>query len=87
MHKIYLNFLSGETKLTDCLRDSDPEAFQHLNELWMILSKAHNFFSKPEITKHKKIEIAIECKKFTAVFPLFFPEAKITRKMHIFSFT
>ena len=53
----------------------------------MILSKAHNFFSKPKITEEEKIEIASECKKFTQVFPLFFPEAKITRKMHIFSFT
>ena len=34
----------------------------------------------------EQIEAANNCRQFTQLFPVMFPEGKITRKMHVFSF-
>ena len=85
MHKIYMNFLSGQTILTDCLKEVELEIWDNLNVLWVILSKTHKFFSQPQFTIEEKIDAANNCKQFTKLFPVMFPEGKITRKMHVFS--
>ena len=51
-----------------------------------ILSRAHKYYSKPFVYDHEKVAAASDCKKFTQLFPIYFPKANITRKMHIFSF-
>ena len=40
MHKIFVNFLNGETTLIDGLKEENPEMFNKLHDLWMI----HTYF-------------------------------------------
>ena len=85
MHKVYKNFLNGESKLIDVFKEDHPELHKQFHELWMILSKNHQFFSKPFATKEEKIEAADNCSQFTKKFPIYFPSSSITRKMHLMS--
>ena len=83
MHKIYANFLRGDTTLIDGFKDENPQLFHKLHDLWMILSKNHKYFSTPKTTKAQKEEAAEVCASFTKKFPVYFPEANITHKMHV----
>ena len=41
---------------------------------------------KKSTSEDEKLDAANECEKFTKLFPLYFPEINITRKMHTLSF-
>ena len=46
MHKIYYNFLNGESKLIDGFKESHTDLYKQLLDLWIILSKNHKYFAK-----------------------------------------
>ena len=68
MHKIYSAFLRGDTSLIDGFKDSNPQLFDKLLDLWMILSKNHKYFSTPKTTKSEKEEAAKVSASFTKKF-------------------
>ena len=86
MHKIFKNFLDGETILIDVFRDDDPELFEQLHDLWMILSLNHKYFSTPKTTSVEKEKAASTSASFTKKYPVYFNNASITHKMHITGF-
>ena len=86
MHKSYAAFLRGDTTLIDGFKESNTELFDKLHDLWMILSKNHKYFSTPKTSKHEKEEAAKVCESFTQKYPIYFPTASITHKMHILRF-
>ena len=73
MHKVYSAFLRGDTSLIDGFKDSNPQLFDKLLDLWMILSKNHKYFSTPKTTKSEKEEAAKVFASFTKKFPIYFP--------------
>ena len=73
MHKVYSAFLRGDTSLIDGFKDSNPQLFDKLLDLWMILSKNHKYFSTPKTTKSEKEEAAKVSASFTKKFPIYFP--------------
>ena len=75
------------TTLIDGFKDSNKEMFDKLLDLWMILSKNHQYFSTPKTSKAQKEEAAKVCESFTKKYPIFFPSGSITHKMHILGFT
>ena len=74
------------TTLIDGFKDRNPEIFDKLLDLWMILSKNHQYFSTPQTSKAQKEEAAKVCESFTQKYPIYFPTASITHKMHILGF-
>ena len=86
MHKIFKNFLDGETTLIDGFKHDKPEMFAKLHELWLILSKNHQYFSTPKTTTAEKEEAADVSASFTKKYPIYFPKANLTHKMHITGF-
>ena len=85
MHKIYKNFLEGKSTLLDMLQ-FDPELHKNLKELFMIISRNHEYFSKPSTTQDEKKAAAGNAAEFTKKLPFYFPEVSITRKMHLLGF-
>ena len=65
MHKVYSAFLRGDTSLIDGFKDSNPQLFDKLLDLWMILSKNHKYFSTPKTNKLEKEEAAKVSASFT----------------------
>ena len=86
MHKIYKNFLGGETKLIDMFL-AHPELHMKFKELFLILSKNHEYYGTPKISEFEKKAAAENAAAFTKRLPILFPEISITRKMHIMGFT
>ena len=58
--------------------------FQH-SLVWKILSEARKAISTPNANREQIEDAAIKCEKFTAAFPMLFPQHNITRKMHALS--
>ena len=85
MHKIYKNFLKGESKLIDMFK-CFPELHKNLKELFTIVSKNHEYFGKPSTTANEKAAAAENAALFTKKMPFYFPEVPITRKMHVMAF-
>ena len=75
MHKIYKNFLNGESKLIDMFL-CYPELHQKLKELFLIISKYHEYFSKPSTTDNEKADAAENAALFTKKLPFYFPEPR-----------
>ena len=71
---IYKNFLNGESKLIDGFKDSHPELYKQLLDLWLILSKNHKYFATPVTTKSEKKEAASTCAEFTKKYPVYFKD-------------
>jgi hypothetical protein len=86
MHKIYQNFLIGESQLIDGFKEENQEDYKKIIDLWTILSKNHKFFSCPLTTHQQKLEAAENCCSFTKKFSLHFPKSNITRKMNLLGF-
>jgi len=86
MHKIYKDFIEGRHTLLDGLDLIDKNIFMKFSHPWLILSKLHFFFSKPQASQQEKSEAASAARDFTRFFPLYFPDHSITRKMHVISF-
>ena len=86
MHKIFKNFLDGETTLIDGFRHDNPELFEKFHDLWLILSKNHKYFATPKTTTAEKEAAANVSAYFTKKYPIYFPNANITHKMHITGF-
>ena len=82
MHKIYKNFLNGESKLIDMFL-CYPELHQKLKELSLFISKNDEYISKPSTTDNEKAATAENATLFTKKLPFYFPEVSITRKMHL----
>ena len=55
MHKMYVNFLKGESVLIDCFANNQQELHKFFCNLWQILSKIHNFFGKKFTSEEEKI--------------------------------
>ena len=86
MHKIYKNFYNQESILIDNFKEENQELFSKLLHLWTLLSNLHFFFAKPVTTSEEKETATKEAKEFTKLFPIYFPEQSITRKIHILGF-
>ena len=76
---------NGESKLIDMFL-CYPELHQKLKELFLIISKNHEYFSKPSTTDNEKAAAAENAALFTKKLPFYFPEVPITRKMHLMGF-
>ena len=53
--------------------------------IWKILSEARKALSTPNANREQIEDAASKCEKFTAAFPMLFPNHNITRKMHSLS--
>ena len=69
MHKIYKNFLNGESKLIDMFHGY-PELHGNLKELFMIISKNHAYLGKPSSTESEKAAAAENAALFTKNYPI-----------------
>ena len=57
-----------------------------ITHFWQIVSRNHKFFGTKVTSLEEKSLAAENCRKFTKVFPIYFPDMNITRKMHNLSF-
>ena len=51
-----------------------------------MISRNHEYFSKPSTTQDEKKAAAANAAEFTKKLPFYFPEVSITRKMHLLGF-
>ena len=85
MHKMYKNFLEGKSKLIDMFQ-FDPELHKNLQELFIIISKNHEYIGKPSTNEAEKQAVAANAAAITKKMPYSFPNVSITRKMHLLGF-
>ena len=74
MHKIYKNFLNGESKLIDMFQGY-PELHSNLN-----ISANHQLL---RVRRQLLLKMLLSSQK---KLPFYFPEVSITRKMHLMGF-
>ena len=88
LHKIFKDFDAGQSgTLLKGLEIIDEDVFEKFSHLWSLLTKVHMFISKETTDEEEKQVAATAAEKFTRLFPVYFPEQNITRKIHTLGFT
>ena len=80
LHNGYVSIREGDFTLTECFEEY-PEIRNKFNFLWKNLTKGDQHFSIRDPTPEESENCAKECEEWCKVFPVFFPNRNITRKM------
>ena len=80
MPKGYTSIRSGNFTLTECFKNY-PVIRTKFNRLWQNLADIDTFMSIRNPTREENEKGAKECEKWCEIFPVFFPEKNLTRKM------
>ena len=86
MCKIYKDILDMKFTIIQVFKDNFV-IYQKLKCMWYLLSTVHKYFSTPLASKDDKLEVVNSLEKIGKLFPVFFPDQNITRKIHIISST
>ena len=75
--KFMLIFVKGRNALLDCFKNEKPELHDKFTHLWQILSNNHKFFGTKVTSYEDKLLAAENCRKFTKLLPIYFPDVNI----------
>ena len=80
MLKGYTSIRSGNSTLTECFKNYQVIR-EKFNTLWQNLADIDTFMSIRNPTREENEKGAKESEKWCEIFPVFFPEKNLTRKM------
>ena len=80
LHKGYVSIRNNDYTLTECFEDN-PELRNKVNRLWENVTTVDKFFTKRNPSDEECETAAQACEQWCKIYPVFFPNRNLTRKM------